>query len=80
MVKKPENFNFEKSLEELNTLVNKMEKGNLALEQSLQYFEKGVAIIRDCQQALQKAEMKIQVLRQEGADALHAFNIDKNDD
>lgn len=73
-------FNFEQSLEALNTLVNKMEKGHLPLEESLAYFEKGVAIIRDCQLALKKAENKIQILTQEGNESLRAFTEHKNNE
>jgi exodeoxyribonuclease VII small subunit len=57
-----DNFNFEKALEDLNAIVTKMEEGKLSLEESLAYFEKGVSLTRDCQQALQKAEQKVQIL------------------
>lgn len=53
---------FEKSLQQLNQLVEKMEAGQLSLEASLQCFEEGVAIIRQCQKALQTAEQKVQML------------------
>lgn len=55
-------FNFEKSLQELETLVETMESGELSLEDSLKHFEKGVALTRDCQTALQDAEQKVKVL------------------
>lgn len=68
-------FNFEKSLEKLNTLVEKMEQGNLTLEASLKHFEEGVALIRQCQDALNKAEQKVKILTEaEGKDALKDFN------
>lgn len=57
-----ENFNFEVALEELNQIVAKMEQGGMALEDSLKYFEKGIALTRRCQKALQQAEQKVQIL------------------
>ena len=53
---------FEKALDELEQLVDSMEEGDLSLEESLKAFEKGVKLSRECQEALQVAEQKIQVL------------------
>jgi exodeoxyribonuclease VII small subunit len=58
---------FEKSLEELEALVEKMEQGDLSLEESLQHFERGVQLTRACQQALKEAEQKIEILLQNNA-------------
>jgi exodeoxyribonuclease VII small subunit len=58
------NTDFEASLQELEALVEKMEQGELSLEQSLKDFERGVALTRACQQALQEAEQKVQILMQ----------------
>ena len=55
-------INFEKSLNELETLVETMEDGELSLEDSLKMFEKGVKLTRECQLALQEAEQKVAVL------------------
>jgi exodeoxyribonuclease VII small subunit len=54
--------NFEKALNELETLVDEIEQGNLSLEVSLNRFEKGIALSTECQQALQNAELKIKQL------------------
>ncbi|MCB1667251.1 MAG: exodeoxyribonuclease VII small subunit [Porticoccaceae bacterium] len=59
--KKP--IDFEKSLNELEALVEDMEQGNLNLEESLKAFEKGIKITRDCQQALTEAEQKVELLK-----------------
>jgi exodeoxyribonuclease VII small subunit len=59
-----DNFNFEKALSELNQIVSQMEQGGLSLEESLKSFEKGVALTRRCQEALQDAEQKVHVLMQ----------------
>ncbi len=54
--------NFEKALAELEKLVEEMEQGKLSLEESLKRFEKGIALTSECQDALQKAELKVQEL------------------
>jgi exodeoxyribonuclease VII small subunit len=53
---------FEKSLQELESLVEKMEQGELSLEESLQHFERGIQLTRSCQQALKDAEQKVELL------------------
>jgi len=55
-------FDFEAALEQLEELVSAMEEGDLSLEQSLQSFEKGIKLTRECQTALSKAEQKVQKL------------------
>lgn len=53
---------FEKSLDELEQLVQRMEQGELSLDASLQSFERGVALYRNCQQALDEAQQRVSVL------------------
>ena len=60
--KQQETLAFEKSLKELEALVTKMEQGNLSLEESLQQFERGIQLTRNCQQALKEAEQKVEIL------------------
>ena len=55
-------FPFEESLAKLEGLVEKMEAGELSLEDSLKTFEEGVKLTRECQQALVKAEQKVKTL------------------
>jgi exodeoxyribonuclease VII small subunit len=52
----------EKSLEELEALVTRLESGDLPLEQALKEFERGVKLTRQCQAALQEAEQKVEIL------------------
>jgi exodeoxyribonuclease VII small subunit len=52
----------EKSLEELEALVTRLESGDLPLEQALKEFERGVKLTRQCQAALQQAEQKVEIL------------------
>jgi exodeoxyribonuclease VII small subunit len=58
---------FESALAELEAIVQKLEQGELPLEESLRQFERGVVLTRCCQKALQQAEEKIRVLSK-GAD------------
>jgi len=53
---------FEQSLEELEQLVEKMETGDLTLEQSLAAYERGVGLYRQCQGALEQAELRVRLL------------------
>ena len=55
-------FNFNKGLFQLEEIINKMESGELSLEDSLKYFEEGVKIHRQCHTALTDAEQRISVL------------------
>lgn len=62
MAKSKKLLNFEQALRELEALVAAMESGEMTLEESLQAFEVGVRLTRECQQALQQAEQKVQLL------------------
>lgn len=65
---------FEDSLAELEQLVNQLEQGDISLEDSLKCFERGVVLTRTCQQALQAAEQKVQILiEKNGAQTLESF-------
>ncbi len=54
--------NLENALEELEMLVVQLERGDTSLEEALKLFEKGVSLSRHCQQALQEAEQKVDIL------------------
>lgn len=54
--------NFEKAMAELEQLVSQMEDGDLSLDDSLQAFERGIKLTRQCQQALSQAELKVKTL------------------
>ncbi len=60
--KSSEPVDFETTLEQLEDLVQKMESGELGLEESLKAFERGVKLTRQCQTALKDAELKVQAL------------------
>lgn len=63
---------FEEALDALNETVKAMESGDLSLEESLVSFEKGIALVRECQQSLDKAEQKVEKLiaKQDGFDTV----------
>jgi exodeoxyribonuclease VII small subunit len=65
--KKPPSF--EDALNELESLVDTLEKGDLSLEDSLKTFERGVELTRTCQEALKDAEQKVRMLSQPDPDA-----------
>ncbi|EKD92144.1 MAG: Exodeoxyribonuclease 7 small subunit [uncultured bacterium] len=68
---------FEKSLRQLNQLIEKMESDQLTLEASLRSFEEGITLIRQCQQVLVDAEQKVQILTEKtGKPSLDGFHHD----
>jgi exodeoxyribonuclease VII small subunit len=58
-------FDFNEGLGPLEEIIGKMESGDLSLEESLKYFEKGVKLHRQCHGALSSAEQRISVLSEE---------------
>lgn len=54
---------FEKVLEELEQIVARLDKGNLSLEESLKLFEEGIKLSRFCNNKLEEAERKIEILQ-----------------
>ena len=64
MTRKAKSPDLESSINEINTLIEQMEQGELSLEQSLERFERGIRLIKHCQKVLQEAEQKVQILIQ----------------
>ena len=62
MAKTKTPYPFEDAFERREALVSRMESGDLTLEESMQTFEEGVKLTRECQQALQEAELKVNEL------------------
>lgn len=70
---------FERALEELSTLVEHMEHGNISLEESLKSFEKGIKLTTECQKMLQDAEQKVSILLEKnGKTDLEPFEPDED--
>jgi exodeoxyribonuclease VII small subunit len=57
---------FEAALAELDSIVKKLEDGDIPLEQSLQLFERGVQLSRFCHARLEEAEKRIEILNERG--------------
>lgn len=77
--KKIENLSFEDSLNELEQIVQNLEKGELSLEDSMSLFERGLALSQVSQEKLQDAEQKVQILMEKkGVNKLEDFNYDEN--
>lgn len=55
-------LDFETAMRDLEALVERLEKGDLPLEESLAAFERGVMLTRSCQTALKEAEQKVEIL------------------
>ena len=70
--------NLEKSIADLETLVDELESGDLPLEKAMKKFEEGIKLTRQCQAALKEAEQKVEVLVQSagGVEALEPFDLD----
>jgi len=78
--KKSTSPDFEHSLNELETLVEQMEQGDISLERSLELFERGIKLTRSCQESLKKAELRVQQLvEKNGVNQLEDF-ADANED
>jgi exodeoxyribonuclease VII small subunit len=74
MVKKTTGFLFEQALAELEAVVERLESGELSLEQSLKHFERGIALTRACQKSLAEAEQRVKVLMEtDGRERLAPF-------
>jgi exodeoxyribonuclease VII small subunit len=71
-------LDFEQSLTDLQNLVERLENGELSLEDSLTAFEQGVRLTRDCQAALAQAEQKVQILMERDGELEEApFDADR---
>jgi exodeoxyribonuclease VII small subunit len=77
-------IDFEHSLAELETLVQKLEQGDVPLEDALKTFERGVALTRQCQTALRTAQQKVEVLLAQsgksGEETLVPFEDEEEDE
>lgn len=73
---------FEASLEALERIVQQLESGDLPLEKSLELFEQGVRLSRECQERLSQAERRIEVLLRDnqGRPVVSTFTETTNDD
>ncbi|WP_100753258.1 exodeoxyribonuclease VII small subunit [Vibrio salilacus] len=67
--KKPENMTFEATIEELDVIVENLENGDLALDDALKKFERGITLARAGQAKLNDAEQRVSILLQNDDDS-----------
>ena len=68
----PKPVDFETAMRELEQLVERLETGDLPLEESLAAFERGVLLTRNCQTALKEAEQKVEILLKKAGEPMVA--------
>ncbi len=73
-------INLEKSLADLEALVEELESGDLPLDKAMKKFEEGIKLTRGCQAALKEAEQKVEILLKcaGGEEALEKFDTDNS--
>ena len=76
----PDTPDFERSLSELESLVERLERGDLPLEEALRTFERGVELTRYCQTSLKAAQQKVEILlKRGGQSAIEAFSVPEDE-
>ena len=79
--KRVDALSFDATLEELETIVQQMEQGELPLEEALKQFERGVQLVRAGQQKLSQAEQKVQILlAEQGEERLAPFTTTQGEE
>ncbi len=63
---KKDTLNFETSLKKLEKIVDKLEDGDISLEDSVNSFEEGIGLVKECQKQLSEAELKVKKLLDNG--------------
>mgnify|MGYP001230470025 FL=1 len=63
---KKDTVNFETSLQKLEKIIEKLEDGDISLEDSVKSFEEGIGLVKECQKQLSKAELKVKKLLDSG--------------
>jgi len=67
---------FEHALSELESLVERLERGDLPLEEALKTFERGVELTRHCQTSLKAAQQKVEILlKRNGQTSIEALSV-----
>ena len=61
---KEQNITFEQAIEELETIINRLEEGDVPLDETIKLYEKGSELKHFCEKKLQSAEVKIKKINQ----------------
>ncbi|MCX9024900.1 MAG: exodeoxyribonuclease VII small subunit [Candidatus Methanoperedens sp.] len=72
-------MSFEEALLELEGIVEKLEKGQLSLDKSLMLFEKGIKLVRECNDKLKSAQQKVeQLIEENGELKVEPFEVEES--
>ena len=76
----PENKTFEENLQRLEQIVRAMERGDVALEESLKLFQEGTQLVRDCGKLLDEADLQVKkvMVAADGSPVMEAFADEQN--
>lgn len=66
---------FEEALKQLETIAEQIERGTIGLEESIDKYEEGMALVKQCRDILSKAELKIQQLQQRADGSLEVSSF-----
>ncbi|AUZ39323.1 MULTISPECIES: exodeoxyribonuclease VII small subunit [Bacillus] len=77
-VKKNENMTFEEAMKGLESIVSKLEEGDVPLEQAINYFQEGMALSKMCHEKLQKVEKQMDFILKEDGE-LAPFSVQEED-
>ncbi|MEC1271931.1 exodeoxyribonuclease VII small subunit [Bacillus subtilis] len=78
-VKKNENMTFEEAMKGLESIVSKLEEGDVPLEQAINYFQEGMALSKMCHEKLQKVEKQMDCILKEDGE-LAPFSVQEEDE
>ncbi|MCY7796630.1 exodeoxyribonuclease VII small subunit [Bacillus spizizenii] len=78
-VKKNENMTFEEAMKGLESIVSKLEEGDVPLEQAINYFQEGMAFSKMCHEKLQKVEKQMDFILKEDGE-LAPFSVQEEDE
>lgn len=69
------NMNFEQALERLEEIVRKLESGNVSLDESIEIYQEGITLSKQCSGMLQEAEGKVMAIVNKEQDVIEEFII-----
>ncbi|WIG45485.1 exodeoxyribonuclease VII small subunit [Bacillus halotolerans] len=78
-MKKNENMTFEEAMKGLESIVSKLEEGDVPLEQAINYFQEGMALSKMCHVKLQKVEKQMDFILKEDGE-LAPFSVQEEDE
>jgi exodeoxyribonuclease VII small subunit len=73
-----ENLTFEDALDELESIVSRLESGDLTLEETLQLFERGQALAARCEETLRQAQLRLEALQPSSSGGYDRLPMDDN--